>query len=494
MDPDRGPFQYTTRVLYGPDSKLANCALGADACDQLDCVSNDLLFFCEIGGRFDSELKATSEQLCNAQHHELCQVCDLVKLDGMGGCPQDPSCQTSDPLGCCKNTAPQCCGQNPGDPPTPFLKDAAGNPSVRLASSPVTVTIEDEVGTTTADGAHVDYMLSNCANGACDIQFSLVNALPADFTLAGRHFTGVIVESGHPFTGRIDSASGLFAVPAGAMSIYAYFIVDDKPGSIVVVNSDQVVGFANPTANAFRLAGTASGTFDGSPVSITLSLNGAFENKGPPVPVITGPDTVECASPDGTEVTLDATSTTDPDGVSLRYFWYEESQKVASGPSVQLQLPVGTTTIELAALDEDARQSKTKAITVQDTTAPVISAAVNPSCLWPPNHKLFCFSIGDEIEAQVSDACGSAPTNVIITGTTSNDASTSFDDIQITSDTVCLRAERGSHARTYTIQLSSTDSFGNVGTTSVTVEVPHDNHSHCGNSAFAARLREGAEQ
>jgi hypothetical protein len=492
VDVDTGPFQFNSRYIYGPDAKLADCS--QRTCGAFDCVySDELLFFCDTGGQFDTALTQHAEMLCNAHHHTDCQICDLVRLDGVGGCPLDESCGTDHALACCQNQKPLCCGGEPGAPSVPYLKDAAGNPEVRLADSPVSISVDDQVGATNAEDARVNYDLSNCDDtGACDITFTMAIALPPNLSLGGKTFSGLVIEGSHPFTGRIDTASGLFVVPAGAMGMYAYFDVDGKAGSIHVTNeTEQVVGFASPSSNAFRLTGTATGTFDGSAVSLTISLNGSYENKGPADIAITGASTVECQSQDGARVQLDASSTTDPDGDALHFFWYEGSTRLGTVPVLDTTLSLGSHTIEVSALDGHSRATATTTVTVEDTTPPVLVATADPPCLWPPDHKLVCFEIGDGLDVSVTDACDGqlSAATATISNVQSDDPSTTFDDIQMTSTSVCLRAEaqRGT-SRHYTITLTSVDQHGNIGTTDLVVTAPHDNRNQCLKAVAARRL------
>ena len=59
---------------------------------------------------------------------------------------------------------------------------------------------------------------------------------------------------------------------------------------------------------------------------------------------------------------------------------------------------------------------------------------------------------------------------------------------QMTSNSVCLRAEAPQiAARKYTVTLTSTDQQGNVGSTDLVIEVPHDNRGHCLKFANAGR-------
>jgi len=91
-----------------------------------------------------------------------------------------------------------------------------------------------------------------------------------------------------------------------------------------------------------------------------------------------GPDqTIECLSPEGTQVVLNGADSFDPDGDSLTYEW-TWSGGIASGVNPTIVLPLGTTTITLVVNDGTAdSEPDTVDITVVDTIPPAI-------CIGPP--------------------------------------------------------------------------------------------------------------
>lgn len=127
-----------------------------------------------------------------------------------------------------------------------------------------------------------------------------------------------------------------------------------------------------------------------------------------------GPDqTAECASPVGTQVTLDGSGSTDPDNDPLTYTWsgpFLEGGGTVTGvnPTVTLPPPLGTSTITLVVDDGQADSEDTVDITVEDTTPPGLVAS------------LTALGEGDEdgdddeglfrINFSTSDDCDPAPT------------------------------------------------------------------------------------
>lgn len=128
--------------------------------------------------------------------------------------------------------------------------------------------------------------------------------------------------------------------------------------------------------------------------------------------------------------------------------------------------------------------AQTQAINI-DSTAPVLSVTANPTMLWPPNGKMKTITISGKISDNLSGVNTSGATYRVVDSygqvqpsgalTVNADGTFSFK--------VQLQARRHGYdkaGRTYTITLSGADQAGNVGTTTLTVLVPHDmgHHGH----------------
>jgi hypothetical protein len=188
-----------------------------------------------------------------------------------------------------------------------------------------------------------------------------------------------------------------------------------------------------------------------------------------------GPDRhVECSRPQGAQVTLDGTASSDPDGDPLQYEWTNASgAAVGTTATVTLDVPFGASTFTLTVDDgRGLTASDDVVVTVGDTTGPAIDdLAASPSVLWPPNHRMEPV----EVSFSAADVCDPNPACRIVA--VSNDETGLGPDAEITGPlTLSLRAERSPHGpgRTYRATVECRDSFGNTSLGTVTVTVPHD--------------------
>jgi len=148
--------------------------------------------------------------------------------------------------------------------------------------------------------------------------------------------------------------------------------------------------------------------------------------------------------------------------------------------------PKGTTTITWTATDHASptpnQSSCTQTITVEDHEAPVITTNGLTPVLWPASHEYHTYNVTNFVTA-VSDNCDVLTvSNVVIDKVTSDESENgggdgnTFNDIIIASDckSVQVRAERQNSAdgRVYTITFKVTDSAGNVGRKTSTIQVP----------------------
>jgi hypothetical protein len=208
----------------------------------------------------------------------------------------------------------------------------------------------------------------------------------------------------------------------------------------------------------------------------------------PPIADAGSDQIVEQTSFAGTEVTLDASGSSDPDGDSLTYTWTWNGGST-NGVNPTVTLPSGTHIITLIVSDGVETDSDEVVITIQDTTPPEITVLSEPFILWPSNHKYQTFTVADFV-LSITDAVDSdiSIVDILITSVSSDepedatgdgDGNTMSDIVISDSQTVQLRAERqgSGNGRVYTINLETADSSGNKATASIQVWVPHSEKS-----------------
>jgi hypothetical protein len=210
-------------------------------------------------------------------------------------------------------------------------------------------------------------------------------------------------------------------------------------------------------------------------------FEGALLNRPPTA--MAGEDlAVECASPTGTDVGLDGSASSDPDGDALSFEWKDSAgQVLATTSSVQLRLPPGAHTFTLTVNDgKGGSASDSVTVTIQDTTPPDLQLTLDPSWLWPANHHMRAV----RARLRVTDACHAQPA-ITLVSVTSNEPDSGLGhgdrphDIQrarIGQDDrkFYLRAEHAhrGNGRIYTVVYSARDAAGNTVTRTGQVIVP----------------------
>ncbi len=208
----------------------------------------------------------------------------------------------------------------------------------------------------------------------------------------------------------------------------------------------------------------------------------------PPSAVGPGDRVVECASPDGTPVVLDASASIDPDGGALSIAWFVEGaggtlHPLGSGARITAALPRGEHRIVLRAVDPTGLVDTDRfTVTVADTAPPAIAASAAPSILWPPDHRL----VPVRVDLTASDACSDGVVVRLVAAASSEpDDEPAGGDGRTTGDirnaaigtddrAVSLRAERSAAGggRVYTLTYEAVDGAGLVAVGSVRVLVP----------------------
>jgi len=278
---------------------------------------------------------------------------------------------------------------------------------------------------------------------------------------------------------------------------------DGVPGLELWHNQDPPAVPAQDLASVLVAQQNPDGSWDGTDWGDTmlctawalLTLEKIVPNL-PPVADAGDDETVEQASYDGAEVTLDGSGSTD-DGLigPLTYDWTWDGGS-AAGVSPTVTFPLGTKTVTLTVDDGEFTDSDTVDITVEDTTDPTITIiSVNPEELWPPNHRMVPVIVLIEAE----DICTKTDLLEVSVTVTSSEPDDDKGDGAFTGDvdgqdgftapvdvlcefdeeagcfvsSFALRAERDGRGdgRVYTIEAVCEDASGNIATATETMEV-----------------------
>ena len=250
------------------------------------------------------------------------------------------------------------------------------------------------------------------------------------------------------------------------------YVWKDQSGS-TVGNAPILTLALMPGTYTFTLTVTDPGGLS-SQATTHVTVNAPVNH--PPVANAGSSQTVGCAGQDGTAVSLNGSASSDPDGDALTYVWRNAYGRIVGTTAiVPLTLHAGAHTFTLTVTDPGGLSSSaTTQVTIQDTTAPLLSVSLSPNSLQPPNHKLIpitaTVSASDACSAKVTVRLDSIVSNEPDNGTGDGDQP---NDIQATdggpvpfgSDVrfFLLRAERsgGGDGRIYTVTYSAADASGN---------------------------------
>ncbi|GIO14945.1 hypothetical protein J19TS2_45000 [Cohnella xylanilytica] len=131
----------------------------------------------------------------------------------------------------------------------------------------------------------------------------------------------------------------------------------------------------------------------------------------------------------------------------------------------------GSNLLEYRSVDQAGNEEPIQSLAISiDKTPPSLSLELDPSEIWPPNHKMA--KVNATVEA--NDAGGSGLASVILTSIASSEPGTEGDieaRIGTEARSFSLRAAKG---RTYTVEYTAADRAGNRTTGTAAVAVPHD--------------------
>jgi len=354
--------------------------------------------------------------------------------------------------------------------------------AIEQAASTVDVNIKGHGGHGNAFGTLDITIDPFCAASSCKLFISRFDLGVTSFDLDGHTVHDVDVQNAGTVSGTWQSDTS-FELPPASLGVSAVFrIDDDDDGSTTLVNSaNSLHGNLAKDYGTFTLVGDFD---DGNGSSVHLNLSGTAIAR-PPVARFTPTGAIQCDAPPAVaHVTLDSSTSSDPDGDILHRGWKVdgniEGLDAVTLPEV---LSLGSHSVALDVVDSRAGVDEARSeVTVVDTVPPSLTAALLPTCLWPPSHDLVLYTFDDGIDASSTDVCDAQPT-VRVVDVVSNQAALgggsgdTTPDVFFGSGAFCVRAERDGTQnvdRVYTVTLEAIDSVGNVTQKQVTVRVPHD--------------------
>ena len=258
---------------------------------------------------------------------------------------------------------------------------------------------------------------------------------------------------------------------------------EGKVTDTLAIDEDAPATF-NVTATSAELNGVV-------PVNVTV----IYPNN-PPVADAGESQVIECTSPEGTPVMLDGSGSSDADSTEgtnddiVEFEWFQyygtpEEMLLGKGEMLNGMLKEGEYTITLRVTDTagDTDTDETM-VTIEDTTAPQVYLSLDPSMIWPPNHKW----VDVHATLDVMDAC-SVPEDFAITllSVTSNEPPNANGDGNTEPDIMgaeigtedydfMVRAERagGGSGRVYTAVYEVSDGENEPQVLEARAVVPHD--------------------
>lgn len=329
----------------------------------------------------------------------------------------------------------------------------------------------------------LEVTLSNCdaARRHCNATLNAVEIESAPFELAGYHVQMLRILATSVGDGGLSGNT--LALTSFSATVEAK--LTDGRYDFVPITSGVALANWDPAHNRFTIAINLSGTAEGSPFSLSGTMFGSFANTSPfsvaqvvsPTPIESSDSgaSIECQSPQGTDVTLSAAASVDREDGVPKVTWYDSSRAIlGTANEVTLaKLPVGATEALLTTYDTGGlTDNEDLSVNIVDTLPPQIEA--NDVCVSPPNRRNVNLRLGQELIVRALDQCeGELQTVEIVDVQSTVGAGV----LSWSKDSVCVSAERqGSEreGRIYNVTLRATDATGNESTKIVAVTIVHN--------------------
>ncbi len=217
-------------------------------------------------------------------------------------------------------------------------------------------------------------------------------------------------------------ANGVGILPANSLALDFEGFTDSQKVILQNTNALPVVVLVDFASKTFKIPSFKATAPD---TDVTIALSGTIVNQ-PPMVDAGASQSVECTSASATSVTLHGTAT-DPDQIGLAVSWHRgdflgDLVSTDLQPTVSLPFapPASGATFEIHATDTSLQTAAaTTTVTIRDTTPPIVSVNVDPTCLWAPNHKMVLYQLGADLQATATDTCDPQP-KLSVAGVTSD--------------------------------------------------------------------------
>jgi hypothetical protein len=336
----------------------------------------------------------TADPLPDTFYHDSCdQGCTQVPLasdcsnwDPRNGV-KDANCGGAS---LCVDPGPVCLKEGT-DPPTPTPSPLAAGIMSRVTRCAIT----DGLAQLTTGDDEKDVAMGGVVNfapaptGSCS---SEGNCVSMDYRLDGLgtiHYDGFlgfgdtdisrIVTTGASVPFAIGDSGTVFVDPDSTQTSGRAYENDTHRALIGSNGNRLVVDFDGDTCGVqgdLLGGGIGDPSGDNEDVSVRVAVSGYVENS-PPQASFGSDRTVECTSPAGADVALDASASSDREGNIVSYAWFLGSRTgdlLGTGPTITVSQSLGPTTYVLKAIDGYMQADEASAtITVADTTAPTIT-------------------------------------------------------------------------------------------------------------------------
>jgi hypothetical protein len=372
-----------------------------------------------------------------------------------------------------------------GDPLAYRWTQVAGTPDVILSST-TTVAPTFSAPSVPRGGTTLTFELV-VSDGLLASESDTVNVTIKDVNRSPVALAGddQAVKEGSPVT--LDGSASYD--PDGDPITYSWL---QTAGSGVLLSSNEIAQptFSAPFVGSAGEALTFSLTVDDGLAAHTDTVNVTIENVNHPPTANAGEDLTH---DENSQVTLNASQSSDPDGDPLTYAWSQISGPAVvledvNSPTAKFRAPSvepGGIVVEFQVVVSDGALSssdtvRVNVLNINDPPACELGRA-DPAALWPPNHKMMPVHIvgvadpnNDGIAISVTGVTQDEPVEGVGDGDTSPDAVRQGSTVQ-------LRAERAANGdgRVYNVEFTADDGAGGVCGGVVQICVPRVKGSAC---------------